>query len=100
MVIRVMYDDGRFGMVKPYLLDKLLEQKKVTGFLRLDGWVAVGRDTLRSRSSPQDYAGLERRNCDGSSDPFGRDLLVRILPEVAWIAGVLILVSILFSGLL
>ncbi len=96
MLIRVMYDDDRSGMVKPYLLDKLLEQKKVTGFLRLDGWVAVGRDILRSPSSSHDYDGSERRNCDA----LGQKLMMRSLQEVAGIAGVLILVSILLSGLL
>ncbi len=100
MLIRVVYDGGRFGVVKPYVLDKLLEHKKVTSFLRSEGWVAVGRDALRSHSSSQGYDEPERRDCNSLSDLLGRELVVTSLQEAAVIAGVIIFISILFSGLL
>lgn len=60
MMIRVMYSDGRFDMVKPNMLDNLLEEQTVTSFKRSTGWAVVGRDPIRSagRSS---YHGQERR---------------------------------------
>ena len=64
MLIRVMYDDGKFDMVKPQMLDTLLETNRVTSFKRNEGWAVVGRDTLRSRShSSKGYAAPERRAC-------------------------------------
>lgn len=63
MMIRVMYEDGRFDMVKPQLLEKLLGTKRVSGFQRSHGWVVVGRDTLRNSRKAQSHWGLERRAC-------------------------------------
>ncbi len=60
MMIRVMYSDGRFDMVKPNMLDNLINQKSVTSFKRSTGWAVVGRDQIRS-SSRADYRGAERR---------------------------------------
>jgi hypothetical protein len=60
MLIRVMYNDGRFDMVKPKLLDNLLDQQIVTSFKRTDGWAVVGRDVLRSNNR-SNYRGTERR---------------------------------------
>ena len=62
MLIRVMYDDGKFDMVKSQMLDTLLETNRVTSFKRDEGWAVVGRDTLRSSRS-QGRKGLERRAC-------------------------------------
>jgi hypothetical protein len=62
MLIHVMYDDGRFDMVKPLMLDLLLKAGKLTSFKRSDGWTVVGRDTLRSSRS-QEHKGVERRAC-------------------------------------
>jgi hypothetical protein len=55
-----MYSDGRFDMVKPGVLDELLEQQVVTSFKRSDGWAVVGRDALRSSNQAR-YRGAERR---------------------------------------
>ena len=60
MLIRVMYDDGRFDMVKPQMLDTLLASEKLTSFKRSDAWDVIGRDTLRSSRS-QGRQGVERR---------------------------------------
>jgi len=62
MLIRVMYDDGTYDMVKPKMLDLLLERDKLTSFKRSDSWAVVGRDALRSSRS-QGHKGLERRAC-------------------------------------
>lgn len=61
MMIRVMYSDGRFDMVKPNVLDDLLNRQVVTSFKRNTGWAVVGRDSIRSSSSRGNYRGMERR---------------------------------------
>lgn len=60
MMIRVMYSDGRFDMVKPAMLDNLINRQAVTSFKRTTGWAVVGRDPIRS-SSRGNYRGMERR---------------------------------------
>lgn len=60
MMIRVMYSDGRFDMVKPSTLDDLLNRQVVTSFKRNSGWAVVGRDPIRD-SGRSDYRGTERR---------------------------------------
>lgn len=60
MLIRVRYDDDRFDMVRPGILDRLLEAGKVREFRRKDGWVMPGIDNLRCRNR-NDYCGPERR---------------------------------------
>ena len=60
MMIRVMYSDGRFDMVKPNILDSLIKQQTVTSFKRDTGWAVVGRDQIRS-SSRTSYRGKEKR---------------------------------------
>ena len=60
MMIRVMYSDGRFDMVKPGMLDNLLNRQVVTSFKRNTGWAVVGRDAIRN-SSRGNYRGMERR---------------------------------------
>jgi hypothetical protein len=60
MLIRVMYDDGRFDMIKPNMLDDLLTKLAVTSFKRTLGWAVVGRDPIRS-SARSKYRGTERR---------------------------------------
>jgi len=62
MLIRVMYDDGKFDMVKPQMLDALLTSGRLTSFKRSDAWAVIGRDTLRSSRS-QGHQGIERRAC-------------------------------------
>jgi hypothetical protein len=60
MMIRVMYSDGRFDMVKPNMLEKLIKEEAVTSFKRSSGWAVVGRDPIRSNDKIV-YRGAERR---------------------------------------
>ena len=60
MMIRVMYSDGRFDMVKPNMLEKLIKEEAVTSFKRSSGWAVVGRDPIRN-SGQANYGGAERR---------------------------------------
>ncbi len=60
MMIRVMYNNGAFDIVKPDLLDTLLEESALISFKRADGWAVVGRDPIRL-TAKKDYRGPERR---------------------------------------
>ena len=59
MMIQVQYTDGRHDMVKPQLLDRLIDSHRVAGFRRSAGWVTVGKDPIRRRRG--DFGGPDRR---------------------------------------
>lgn len=61
MMIRVMYSDGRFDVVKQATLDQLLERNRVASFKRSSGWAVVGRDPLRGTGGLS-YSGPDRRD--------------------------------------
>ncbi len=100
MLIRVRYDDGRLDMVKPQLLDKLLEANNVTSFMRSEGWAVVGRDIIRSHRRSKGYDGADRRAFYLLNVPLERKSVLRLLIAVTWVAGPLVLISIMLSGLL
>lgn len=60
MLIRVKYQDNHYDMVRPEVLDHLLEQGKVSEFLRRDGWVSSNSDMLR-RSRRSSQSGPDQR---------------------------------------
>lgn len=60
MLIRVKYVDDRFDMVRPEILDHLLEAGKVREFQRREGWVMPGIGNVRCKNI-NDYFGTERR---------------------------------------
>lgn len=61
MMIQVVYQDGRHDMVKPVLLDRLIEGQEIAQFRRTEGWVAVGVDPVRKRGRRM-YSIPERRS--------------------------------------
>lgn len=63
MLIRVMYSDGRFDMVKSSMLDNLLDQRSITSFKRSSGWAVVGRDPIR-RTGQSTFLGDDRRTLE------------------------------------
>lgn len=60
MMIRVMYNDGSFDVVKQGILDQLLLMNKVASFKRMSGWAVIGRDPVRGTGGLS-YSGPERR---------------------------------------
>jgi len=60
MMIRVLYHDGRYDLVKRWTLEMLIAQSKIQAFHRANGWVRIGKDNLRSSRSTT-YQGDERR---------------------------------------
>lgn len=61
MMIPVMLKDGSDEVVLPQVLDRLLEADRVLFFKRADGWVVVGRDSIRGMGG-RVYEGTERRS--------------------------------------
>jgi hypothetical protein len=59
MLIRILYRNGKFDMVKPSILAQLIASDKLQRFFRSDGWVAVGFDPVRGIGGI--YEGRERR---------------------------------------
>jgi|GEM_PF-758034 len=100
MLIRVMYADGRLGLIKPQLLDSMADRKLVSGILRSDGWALVGRDIIRSHRRSKSYDGPERRAFYMLNFPLERKSVMSLLIEVALVASPLVLISIMLSGLL
>lgn len=68
MMIRVMYSDGNFDIVKPGLLHRLIEQESIAGFKRSTGWIVIGRDPIRTDRTTS-YSGPERRQHDFRLNP-------------------------------
>ena len=60
MLISVIYQDNKMGMVDASKLDELISSNKIKQFLRSEGWVTVGGDPIRRRNR-DDYKGRERR---------------------------------------
>ncbi|MCF6179251.1 MAG: hypothetical protein L3J63_07665 [Geopsychrobacter sp.] len=60
MLVRVMYEDGRFDMVRNDMLDILVANMKVRKIRRSSGWIDVERDQVR-HSLGIPWSGDERR---------------------------------------
>ncbi|TWJ33129.1 GSU3473 family protein [Geobacter argillaceus] len=62
MMVRIIYHDNRYDMVKSTRLDDLISSKAVAKFERSSGWVTIGVDPIRTPKSRQQYTGQERRS--------------------------------------
>ena len=60
MLISVVYQNNKMGLVDDSKLDELISSNKIKQFLRGDGWVTIRGNTLRKRIG-YDYKGLEKR---------------------------------------
>jgi hypothetical protein len=61
MLITVMYQDGRVGMVDHMKLDSLIRSKKIKQFMRAEGWVCVDTDPIRKCDTEEGYCGPQKR---------------------------------------
>lgn len=61
-LIRVELADGAICRMAQKAFDLFLAQDKIVKFERSDGWVVVGRDTLRDMTKRKPYSGIERRD--------------------------------------
>lgn len=60
MMIRVLYQNGKFDMVKDVLLGLYIASGKIAKFGRRRGWAIVGIDPIRGIGCH--YIGPERRH--------------------------------------
>lgn len=63
MLIPVVLNDGRQDMVKPFVLERLIETREITSFRRASGWAVIGRDPVR-QGSRRIYCIPERREAE------------------------------------
>jgi hypothetical protein len=60
MLINIIYQNGKYGLVDDSELDELITNRKIKKFLRSTGWCTLGVDQIR-KESRIDYKGQERR---------------------------------------
>ena len=56
MPIKVIYTNGKTGMVENCQLDDLIASGKIKKFRRSDGWVSLGKDPIRKTDEVGDKA--------------------------------------------
>ncbi len=61
MLLRVMYHNQKYDLIKAARLNEMIEAGKITMFQRGGGWVRVGVDPIRSKKTDSSYNGSERR---------------------------------------
>ncbi len=59
MLLKVMYQNDKYDMVRPSLLNELISSKKIKKFYRSGEWADIERDPIRG--SVGSYLGPERR---------------------------------------
>ncbi len=59
MLIRVMYKDNTYDIVKHTAIDHLIESRKIKKFLRAEGWAEIGVHSIRGMGGVN--KGPERR---------------------------------------
>lgn len=59
MLIRIVYRNEKYDLVKPLVLNRMLADGRVKKFLRSGGWTNTGTDRMRGIGG--DYKGSERR---------------------------------------
>ena len=60
MMVRVMYHDGMTDMVRPPVLQYLIETGRIHKFRRSEGWATLGVDAVRV-GLKHGFRGAERR---------------------------------------
>ena len=60
MLITVLYQNGKYGLVDNSELYELIYSKKIKKFLRSEEWCTIGIDPVRE-GYRNDYKGHERR---------------------------------------
>jgi hypothetical protein len=60
MLINIIYQNGKYGLVEDSELDDLIAKRKIKKFLRSTGWCTLGVDLIR-KEPRINYKGRERR---------------------------------------
>ena len=67
MLIRVMYRDNTYDMVKDIVLDDLVQSKKILKFYRAGRWAVIGSDPIRGMGGND--TGYRRRRYETRMNP-------------------------------
>jgi hypothetical protein len=59
MLLRVIYRNNLYDMIKPSLIDYFIRSGRLKMFLRDEGWVVVGHDRIRTKN--ESFRGPDRR---------------------------------------
>jgi hypothetical protein len=62
MLVRVMYRDGTYDIVKDIVLDRLIQTKEILKLYRSGHWAIIGRDPVRGMGGSG--TGYRRRHRD------------------------------------
>jgi hypothetical protein len=50
MLIPILRNDNQYDFVKGFILNSLIESKRIIKFKRSTGWVTIGRDPIRENN--------------------------------------------------
>lgn len=67
MLIRVMYRDNTYDMVKDIILDDLVQSDKILKFYRSGHWAVIGSDRVRGMGGSA--TGYRRRKYEAHLSP-------------------------------
>ena len=62
MLLHVIFTDNHYDYVKDFMLDDLIDTRKIARFRRNTGWVTIGIDRIRARNDKRAFNGIERRS--------------------------------------
>ena len=60
MLIQVIRTGNQFDYVKNFMLDILIESKRIVKFKRSTGWVTIGADPIRESKRDNVFKGIDR----------------------------------------
>ncbi len=52
-LVPVRYSDGQVDKIPQPLLNTMIENRKVVGFKRKEGWIVIGKDPIRGMNHGQ-----------------------------------------------
>jgi len=62
MLVQIKWTNKRYDYVQDFMLDDLIDAGVVARFLRSSGWVTIGVDPVRSKTTNGEFWGKERRS--------------------------------------
>lgn len=67
MLIRIIRNNNQHDYVMDFMLDSLIDSKKIIKFKRSTGWVTIGIDPIRTNTHHSSFNGTDRRTVHSST---------------------------------
>ena len=67
MLIQIIRDNNQHDYIMHFMLDSLIDSKKIVKFKRSTGWVAIGADQIRAVNRYSAFNGDDRRAPNNST---------------------------------